>query len=121
MVQSQWIQDVLAGYDRDFATTEMIAKLSINPEAVPGFTLRDGVLRCGGRIWIGDDVALQQRILQDVHSSALGGHSGFPNTYQRLKQMFYWRGMKSVVREFVSACFTCQQAKPDRSQLPGLL
>jgi hypothetical protein len=51
----------------------------------------------------------------------LGGHSGFPNTYQRLKQMFYWRGMKSVIRDFVSACLTCQQAKPDRSRLPGLL
>jgi hypothetical protein len=63
VVQPQWIQDVLAGYANDHATTEMVAKLSINPEAVLGFTLRDGVLRYGGRIWIGHNVALQQRIL----------------------------------------------------------
>lgn len=29
--------------------------------------------------------------------------------------------MKSVIRDFVSACLTCQQAKPDHSRLPGLL
>jgi hypothetical protein len=112
---------MLACYANDHATTEMIAKMSINSEAVPGFTLCDGVLRYGGRIWIGDNVALQQRILQAVHSSVLGSHSGFPNIYQHLKQMFYWRGMKSAIRDFVSACLTYQQAKPDRSRLPGLL
>lgn len=35
--------------------------------------------------------------------------------------MFAWKGMKSAVRDFVSTCITCQQAKPDRARLPGLL
>jgi transposase InsO family protein len=38
-----------------------------------------------------------------------------------MKQLFAWKGMKSVVRDFVAACLTCQRAKPDRSRLPGLL
>lgn len=42
-------------------------------------------------------------------------------TYARLKQMFYWRGMKSSVHGFVDSCITCQRVKPDRSRLPGLL
>ena len=29
--------------------------------------------------------------------------------------------MNKAVRDFVSACQVCQQAKPDRSKLPGLL
>lgn len=29
--------------------------------------------------------------------------------------------MKAAVHDFVSACIVCQQAKPDRSKLPGLL
>ena len=29
--------------------------------------------------------------------------------------------MKSATRAFVQACVTCQQAKPDRTHLPGLL
>ena len=30
-------------------------------------------------------------------------------------------GLKSAVQKFVRSCLTCQQAKPDRSRLPGLL
>lgn len=99
----------------------MIAKMSIDPLSVPRFSLRDGVVRKGTQIWIGDNCDLQQRIRHAVHSSALRGHSGFPATYLRLKKMFYWRRMKSAVRSFIQSCITCQQAKPDRSRLPGLL
>lgn len=35
--------------------------------------------------------------------------------------MFKWRGMKSVTRDFVQSCITCQQAKPDRAKFPVLL
>jgi len=99
----------------------MIAKLLIDPASVPQFTLRDGVLRYQNRIWIGANPELQQKILEACHSSALGGHSGFPATYTRMKQLFAWTGMKSAVRKFVQTCLTCQQAKPDRARLPGLL
>lgn len=51
----------------------------------------------------------------------LGGHSGVPVTYKRLKQLFAWQGMKTAVHNFVKACLVCQQAKPDRTKLPGLL
>jgi hypothetical protein len=51
----------------------------------------------------------------------VGGHSGFPITYARLKHLFAWQGMKSFVSTFVSQCMLCQQAKADRTKLPGLL
>jgi hypothetical protein len=38
-----------------------------------------------------------------------------------MKQLFAWQGMKSAVQQFVKACRVCQQAKPDRSKLPGKL
>lgn len=106
-ITPQWIQDVVSGYAKDSATQDMIAKLSIDPQAVPGFSLREGVVQRGSQIWIGDNPHLQQRILHAVHTSAIGGHSGFPATYVRLKQLFYWRGIKSAVRSFVSSCLVC--------------
>jgi hypothetical protein len=121
VVAPTWIQEVTDGYSKDPVSLELIAKLSIDSQAVPGFSLRDGVLRLRNRIWIGANTPLQLRLLEASHSSALGGHSSFPVTYMRLKQMFAWKGMKSVVRDFVSSCITCQRAKPDRSRLPGLL
>jgi hypothetical protein len=81
VVTPSWILDVTSGYDKDPATLDLIAKLSIDPQAVSGFSLRDGVLRRGTQMWIGDNPPLQQRIIQATHSSALGGHSGFPVTY----------------------------------------
>lgn len=56
-----------------------------------------------------------------LHSSPVGGHSGIPVTLRRAKQLFAWKGMNTSVRNFVASCRICQQAKPDRSKLPGLL
>jgi len=99
----------------------MIAKLALDPVAVPNFTLQSGVLRYRSRIWVGHDVSLQQRLLSEFHASAWGGHSGAPVTFRRLKRCFAWKGMKTAVQQFVQACSVCQQSKPDRSKLPGLL
>lgn len=70
---------------------------------------------------MGAHSALQQRIIHAFHASAASGHSGFPATYQRIKQLFFWTGLKTDVQKFVAAYATCQQAKPDRSRYPGLL
>ena len=60
---------MVSGYVVDPISSEMIAKLTIDSAVVPGFSLRDGVLRQGTCIWIGANKVLQQRIL---HASALG-------------------------------------------------
>ena len=72
MVAPNWIQEVVSGYAADPISSEMIAKLTIDSAAVLGFSLRDGVLRQGTRIWIGDNKVLQQKILHAIHSSTLG-------------------------------------------------
>jgi transposase InsO family protein len=56
-----------------------------------------------------------------LHFSPVGGHSGFPVTYKRIKQHFAWIGMKKQIHTFVTSCSICQQEKPDRSKYPGLL
>ena len=88
VVAPTWIQEVVSGYAADPTSSEMIAKLTIDSAAVPGFSLWDGVLHRGPRIWIGDNKVLQQKILHAIHSSTLGDHSGFSATYTQLKQLF---------------------------------
>jgi transposase InsO family protein len=85
------------------------------------FTLKDGVIRYKGRIWLGTNVQLQNKVISALHDSALGGHSGAPVSYRRIKQLFYWKGMKQAIHRFVQTCSICQQAKPDRLKSPGLL
>jgi hypothetical protein len=89
----QWIHEVVASYQEDPESMALVAKLSIDPSAVPGLSLQHGVLRKQGRIWIGHNPSLHQKLIQACHSSALGGHSGVPATYIRMKQMFAWKGL----------------------------
>lgn len=117
----KWVTDVVNSYAQDTVATNLIAKLVIDPSAVPHYTWQDGLLRYKNRIWVGASPELQSRLLTAFHSSAIGGHSCIPVTYARLKQMFAWKGMKETVQKFVSHCTVCQQAKADRSKLPGLL
>lgn len=100
---------------------DLIAKLVVAPDAVPNFSLMNGVLRFKGRIWLGINQTLQLQVMSALHNSPVGGHPGIPVTYRRLKQLFAWKGMKIDVQKLVSSCQVCQQAKPDRSEYPRLL
>lgn len=117
----QWLNEVLEGYKCDDTSLSLSSKLSIDPNTVPHFTMHNGLLRYKTRIWIGNNPELQQKLLEACHASALGGHSGVPVTYRRMKQLFAWRGMKAAVHQFVQSCIICQQAKPDCAKLPGKL
>ncbi|RLM68934.1 putative gag-pol polyprotein [Panicum miliaceum] len=55
----QWLDQVAASYNGDTFAKDMVAKLAINAEAIPFYTFRNGLLRFKGRIWIGNDPALQ--------------------------------------------------------------
>jgi hypothetical protein len=66
----------------------MIGALLIDINVCPGYTWCDGVLRYKNRIWIGQDVELQSKLMAACHSSGLGGHSGVPVTYRLMKQLF---------------------------------
>ena len=116
-----WLDEVQQGYRADPQAQKLLVQLA-DPTAVPSeFTLEEGILRLHGRVWVGRNEQLQRRILQALHDSAIGGHSGFNVTYQRVRNLFAWPGMKKHVREFVSACSICKQAKPERVRYPGLL
>jgi hypothetical protein len=61
------------------------------------------------------------KLISTFHASTLGGHSGIQATYQRLKKLFFWQGMKQVVEFFVKQCDVCQKAKHELCKYPGLL
>lgn len=116
-----WLAEVAAGYADDPVSRSLVQELSVDPTAHPPYSLVSGVLRLRDRIWVGANKPLQARIIAALHNSAIGGHSGFPVTYARIKKLFAWHGMKSDVKAFVASCTVCLQAKPDRAKYPGLL
>ena len=90
-------------------------------QPVSHYTIQDGLLRKKGRLVIGPDLSLRTQLLQWVHDSPFGGHSGRDATLKRLKSLFWWRGMTKAVQAHVRQCLTCQSCKYDTSPNPGLL
>jgi hypothetical protein len=60
------------------------------------------LIRVHGKIWVGANSALQTKLINAFHNSAMGGHSGVLPTYHRLKRLFSWSGMKQSVEDFRS-------------------
>jgi transposase InsO family protein len=110
-----WLEEVAKGYLHDAKSAKLLAQLSTP------YKLKDGLIRYKGRIWLGYNSALQNKIFGALHDSFIGGHSGFPVTYRRIKTLFAWPGMKKRIKLKVKECSICQQAKPDRFRYPGLL
>jgi hypothetical protein len=108
----QWLDSVVASNAKDTNATELITKLSVQPDSVPNYTFSGGVLMFKNRLWVGNDMGLQQQLIAAMHSSALGGHSGIPATYNKLNQFFYWPGLKKVVHTFVRSCTVCNRPSP---------
>jgi hypothetical protein len=121
VVQPDWIQEVVNSYVVDPMAQKLLQELAISGTNTQGFSLIDGTIQKDGKLWIGANVGLQTKIITAFHSSALGGHSGIQATYQRLKNLFVWQGMKLAVEEFVKQCTVCQQAKHETCKTPGLL
>ena len=120
-ITPRWLEIVIEGYQQDPATKELLIELSLTGSNTKGYSLVDGVIRYKGRIWLGKHKEAHQAILQALHSSGLGGHSGITATYYKVKALFAWSGMKEDIKNYVTACQVCSQAKPEHCKLPGLL
>jgi hypothetical protein len=117
----QWLSDIANSYSDSSLAQEILSKLAVNTDALPHYSLSNGVICYKGRIWLGHSEPLQTQVLAAMHSSPLGGHSRIPVTYQKLRQLFFWPGMHAATTQFIRACDICQRAKPDHSRSPGLL
>lgn len=95
--------------------------MAVTGSNVKGFTLKDGLIRYKGRIWLGQYTDAHQEILTAMHDTSLGGHSGVTATYNKIKALFAWPRMKQDIALYISKCEVCQRAKSEHSKLPGLL
>ena len=64
--------------------------------------------------------SLRHSILSECHGSSACGHFGVKKTLQRLRQRFYWLGMRRDVEEWCRTCDVCAAKKgpPTRTRAP---
>lgn len=85
------------------------------------FTWLHGKLKRKGKLVIGNNLELKNQLLTWLHCSKRGGHSGRDVTIQKVKSLFYWKGLMKEVQAFIRSCVTCQISKYDHAAYPGLL
>lgn len=93
----------------------------MSPTAITDYIFRDGLLLFRGRLVLPSDSPLRVQLLEEFHSSPIGGHAGVYRTFHRLSSNFFWKGMRKDVQTFVSSCQVCQQIKDLYRQPAGLL
>ena len=99
-----WVTEVTKSYATDSKCQELMQQLTVSPNAIPNFTYTRGILRYKGKIYIGSTTDLRANILDTLHNSELGGHSGERATHQRVKLLFHWPGLKQQIVDFIKNC-----------------
>ncbi|GJX55739.1 retrotransposon-related protein [Tanacetum coccineum] len=105
-ISNDLLQRIQASWETGPSIQQIIKELETNGSSGSKFSWKNGQLRRNGRLVIGCDAMLWTELLKYYHNEPLGGHSGVEATYKRMKAMFYWKGMKRSVKEYVRICHT---------------
>ena len=68
-----------------------------------------------GKNYIPKDLDLRRYIVKQHHDAETAGHPGELETYNTVRQHYWWPGMRTFVNNYVKGCGICQQFKIDRS------
>jgi hypothetical protein len=87
-----------------------------------GFTFDDdGLLRFKNRIHIPPNDKLRSLILNKSHRAVYMAYLGVTKMRVDLKALFFWKGMKAYIINYVARCLECQQVKAEHRHPTGLL
>jgi hypothetical protein len=105
----------------DDSLRHIICDLLHDPRSHPHYTWVNNHLNRKGKIVVGHNPALHNKLIALYHDTAAGGHSGVVVTAQKVGSLFYWKKQQKHIRQFVRECSICQQNKHENVLTPGLL
>ncbi|CAH9095672.1 unnamed protein product [Cuscuta europaea] len=100
---------------------ETIQKVLSQPDQVPEFRLKKGLLYFKGRLMLPKGSPRIAKILKEYHDSATRGHSRNFRTMKRISTLFYWIGTRKDIQDYVQTCEICQRNKYQALKPAGLL
>ena len=74
-----------------------------------------------GRLYVPKSNLLWMEVIQKYHDSLIAGHPGYEKMLDLLQHNYYWPGMATTVKEYVTRCDTCQRFKGSNMAPAGLL
>ena len=86
IIQLDWITEARDEWKKDEEEWTLIQKLKQYPSTSHTFSWKNDFLWYKDRLYLFKNSHLKQKILLELHTSPLGGHSGFLKTYHRVKK-----------------------------------
>lgn len=120
-LQPAWMQQVELSYGDDEECQQLIAQLLLDPQSQHDYQYVQGILKKHNRIMVGSSIGIRKQLIEAMHHSPLGGHSGQNACYQCLRSLFFWPLLKQDVIQVVRNCDICQRNKDEHVKYPGLL
>ena len=68
-----------------------------------------------GKNYVPQDSSLRRDIVRTFHDHETAGHPGELETYNSIRQHYWWPGLRTFVKNYVKGCGVCQQFKIDRN------
>ena len=106
--------------DSSFAN---LVRQAVQADAYPSrdrrLTQREDLFYFGNRLYV--PPTLRQHVVEELHSSAYGGHFGADRTVDAVTRRFFWPHIKRTVRGIVRQCPECQRSKPRSGKAYGQL
>ena len=65
-------------------------------------------------------ISQQQHILEEHHDGPTTRHLGVERTLEMLQRVYWWKGIRQSVREYIKTCPKCQMFKSENQAPKGL-
>ena len=102
IIQPYWINEAREEWKNDEEVWALIQKLQQDSSTSKTFSWKNDLLWYKDHLYLCKNSQLKQKILMELHTYPLGGHSGFLKTYHGVKKDFFWDGLKSYIQNFVA-------------------
>ena len=84
-------------------------------------TKEDGLLSYGGRMYIPKAPEIWRMIFKKFHSTPHSEHPEVTKMMADIKPLYFWKGMKREILDYVARCLECQRVKAECHYPTGLL
>src|ERR1700722_12765343 len=102
IIQPNWINTAREEWKNDEEVWALIRELQQDSSTSDIFSWKNNSLWYKDCLYLCKNSQLKQNILLELHTSPVGGHSGFLKTYHRVKKDFFGDGLKTNVQRFVA-------------------
>jgi hypothetical protein len=101
---------------------DFIGQNTMIVQKMEGFTVdNDGLLSIKCPVYVPPNDELRSSILNEAHRVVYMAHHGVTKMRADVKPLFFWKGMKEDIVNYVAICIECLQVKAEHRHQAGLL